>query len=858
MDVEVGEPHGKDRRMDRDVGDGDAPDPNDPDSIDMLPDDSGNGDETGADLSDHPHEGSHAHPLPHRHGHIHPHGHGHHEQLHHHHMLQHAHHAIPHPHQHPHAHPHSHSHPHGAHSVMNHGDHPHVHVHPHIMPFSGWNSQGQGLDWHSGAFSDFEFPGYPSHFVAPPPHSNESSSFITPQTPSSSRVVYDLPHPHMPHMMVPVSIPLFFSFFSFFFATKIDLLYRLRSHTKNIELTPSLPPPPLVPPSLFIKQTPVAPPPSGDRSQQENSMSLEERKVAARKRQRDRNPMQWVRNNYNRKRLKEKGSCSCAMRCFDHVSASDRNRMRDRFLRAQTKKEENAVLSEYMVIQAREIKGPRRSNGSHGKSSSHSGRLSNGGSVSSVRNQSTGSDSDSESQHLRNRNSGVHHLNTDGVVPHIRDENGDPMLKVGDGDEVEVDVRVHVNPPGTNSNRNALLKKEDSNSSQNQQQHSSILSSAQRRPLALSEDENAIPPPPPPQPVSMMSSLQMMDPDDIDHMHHNGSHRRHRDDEVRDDEDEDEDDDEEGKRLHRTNRLFRVTYIADVRSDDGKTATHMPICHFAFMSIFGVGKRRVSSLASHIFENGTIPVEDGRGKHKSRFNRTPDDMVELAREHILGFPRAKPAKNEQQKQKESSRIETSGLPGVDGVPQHVLPGNLTVISMFRMFASKYQPVLLQLEKHVPMISNLKKVNRRKKKERLMNDINDLSQVSLQASISELAPLWKLLTCTVCGASCTKGRDNLIPVFYKSPNISSTLRTKTGVLHFPPYQYMIAVACSDQCVARFTDQHNYNGLDVVSTPYKSILDIPDNAPLKDVFKQIVSRDKYDRLFRDMNVAFLRKK
>lgn len=67
------------------------------------------------------------------------------------------------------------------------------------------------------------------------------------------------------------------------------------------------------------------------------------------------------------------------------------------------------------------------------------------------------------------------------------------------------------------------------------------------------------------------------------------------------------------------------------------------VCHYAFLSIHGIGKKRVNNLVSHAFANkdalAAAPRHDLRGRHSNRANRVAEDLVLLAEHHVKSFPR---------------------------------------------------------------------------------------------------------------------------------------------------------------------------------------------------------------------------
>ena len=93
----------------------------------------------------------------------------------------------------------------------------------------------------------------------------------------------------------------------------------------------------------------------------------------------------------------------------------------------------------------------------------------------------------------------------------------------------------------------------------------------------------------------------------------------------------------------RAPKLFSSKYFVNIppTSDAAHTpAKLIRVCHYAFLSIHGIGKKRVNNLVSHAFiTKNSQPKYDRRGRHSNRANKVSAELVVLAEKHILSFPR---------------------------------------------------------------------------------------------------------------------------------------------------------------------------------------------------------------------------
>ncbi|KAJ8875310.1 hypothetical protein PR048_023205 [Dryococelus australis] len=62
----------------------------------------------------------------------------------------------------------------------------------------------------------------------------------------------------------------------------------------------------------------------------------------------------------------------------------------------------------------------------------------------------------------------------------------------------------------------------------------------------------------------------------------------------------------------------------------------IPVCRDAFMNIHGISRGRLRHIQSSLVSSGMSPLER-RGKHVSRSNQTPTQIVSLVEAHIRSF-----------------------------------------------------------------------------------------------------------------------------------------------------------------------------------------------------------------------------
>jgi len=257
----------------------------------------------------------------------------------------------------------------------------------------------------------------------------------------------------------------------------------------------------------------------------------------------------------------------------------------------------------------------------------------------------------------------------------------------------------------------------------------------------------------------------------------------------------------------------------------------VPVCHFAFLSIYGIGKKRVDNLMTYFFEHGCAPPIDGRGKHQNRSNRVPDELVDLAKQHISECI---------QMFRDSQRVAGTGS-----------SSDFNVVKMYRSFIQKYQPIVLEAEKSSVDIGRLRHYSRK----RIRTTNAAPASKAEAASMSGLNPIVSLLEqlpCTMCGRMPTE--HLLAPAFYVPPRYNAPNARSSSKLKTPIFSPLLGLFCGNECAEQWQRHNrifcsdNYNPMQF---PFRSFKEIPQELDLKDLLKPLVSRDKYDRLFREFH-------
>lgn len=102
------------------------------------------------------------------------------------------------------------------------------------------------------------------------------------------------------------------------------------------------------------------------------------------------------------------------------------------------------------------------------------------------------------------------------------------------------------------------------------------------------------------------------------------------------------------------------------------------VCKIAFCSLFGIGKSVVDRLIHQIKNNQPSP-NDLRGKHITRANKIPSDIIFKINTHINSFPKC---------QSHYSRS--------DNLNAYYLSSQLNMSKMYRFYLEKYEPEIFQL------------------------------------------------------------------------------------------------------------------------------------------------------------------
>ena len=411
----------------------------------------------------------------------------------------------------------------------------------------------------------------------------------------------------------------------------------------------------------------------------------------------------------------------------------------------------------------------------------------------------------------------------------------------------------------------------------------------------------------------------------------------------------------------RQNKQFSATYFVRYLDPVTQQLTNVPVCHHAFLSVHGIGKKRVRNLVQNAYESGTrVPKQDLRGRHGNRANRVSDDLVVLAEKHIHAFPRYRlhgclnfdPLNvlsthgAEQQMHYSSGSIASgSDKPAItqlnpNRLPARFLSPNLTIARMYRLFVAHYQPVLLQLEGRAP---NVKQEKGRRSSKQVAGNASGPTQsptngleahdvvlptwsASSSSSLDLLFPedsarpmsdtsvsqsnvsskresssndltasknifpglMQQALSCGAASAAmdteffqlrqmdqatlnrtlselpcsrCFQPQTQYLPVFWlptgKVPGKKFATGEDRPTADDPPMQ-LLGVFCSEQCVQEFNQSLSVlrkQGFDHRLThPTEAWRGLPMPHSAEKTLKPLVSRDKYERLFRGLNLRF----
>lgn len=123
---------------------------------------------------------------------------------------------------------------------------------------------------------------------------------------------------------------------------------------------------------------------------------------------------------------------------------------------------------------------------------------------------------------------------------------------------------------------------------------------------------------------------------------------------------------------------FSYTYkVRVVRNDQ---VVEIPVCYKAFLSLHGITAKRVQNLQKSLKTTGIAPL-DMRGKHSSKPNKIPDDIVASVIDHIKSF---------------KTRNSHYGLAKSK---KQYLPEELNVTKMFSLYKIAYPNNKVSLEKY---------------------------------------------------------------------------------------------------------------------------------------------------------------
>lgn len=62
------------------------------------------------------------------------------------------------------------------------------------------------------------------------------------------------------------------------------------------------------------------------------------------------------------------------------------------------------------------------------------------------------------------------------------------------------------------------------------------------------------------------------------------------------------------------------------------------VCKKAFLQLLNIGIKKLDLIRNQISEGKCRPHKDSRGRHDNRPNKTPNEDLDIIREHIKSFP----------------------------------------------------------------------------------------------------------------------------------------------------------------------------------------------------------------------------
>lgn len=122
------------------------------------------------------------------------------------------------------------------------------------------------------------------------------------------------------------------------------------------------------------------------------------------------------------------------------------------------------------------------------------------------------------------------------------------------------------------------------------------------------------------------------------------------------------------------------SYSYKVRVIRNEQVCEIPVCYKSFLSLHGITAKRLQNLQQSLKTTGLPPL-DMRGKHSSRPNKLPDDVVNSVIEHIQSF---------------KSRKSHYGLAKSQ---KRYLPEELNVSKMFCLYKKAFPDNKISLEKY---------------------------------------------------------------------------------------------------------------------------------------------------------------
>ena len=571
------------------------------------------------------------------------------------------------------------------------------------------------------------------------------------------------------------------------------------------------------------------------------------------RRKRARHPELWKRNNYKRKQLKDKGACNCTRKCFQRVDEIERNKIKLEFS-ALSKTKQNEYLLGLISIQDKKLN----------KNASN-----NGTSTISIREEN---ESEGEKEN--------------------ENDNG------GDDDEEEDDDDIEDN----NDSKSGLISPTNINNTQTPKgggrapklfnsKYSILLSNGIRLRVCH----------------FAFLSMHFIGKKRVNNLVAHAFMHREKMNSIK----------STGNNIIQAQSITNLNHtstnptIASVSIIDaipinlntsitGVNHQNVHISNSAFMASNNASMLNpfivqpcnvissISSSSAPIIQS--LVKSDLRGRHSTRVNRVAEILVNLAESHIGSFPRyisynaaedITTAKLIKQR-REKSLSNTTNINSVGDLKSssisHYLSPQLSLVKMYRLFVSNFQPILNQIENH----SRILKHTKPKMKQELNNNNNNNNNnmdLSNNNDTESLEITFTKLNCSNCDRApdLYSGGNSFIPLFWKSNTHNSKVRKEEHNSNNTNYQPLLGLFCSSECCTLFIDkfmriltncaakQQNsssssanipqLNASDYFSIPYSDWHSISNLNEYSDsLFKPLLSRDKYERLFRSCNLKF----